>query len=104
MIDPSQFLTPKKGMTSVEAAEAYLEAKDAEAHTFDMDALEKAALVRWTGFPFAMTVHSNRIILTDNTTGLKTTCLFTEPMDMKVGKRIFRALVRLKTMHDNRTA
>jgi hypothetical protein len=98
-IDPSQFLVPKKGMTSVEAAQLYLaeekkqtQKQQEEAAIFDMDALEKAALVRWIGFPFAMTVHHNRIIFTDRTTGLKTTCLFTEPMDMKVGKRMVRSL------------
>jgi hypothetical protein len=104
MIDPSQFLTPKKGMTSVEAANQFLEQERQQTavndRIFNMDELEKAALVRWTGFPFAMTVHNNRILLTDTTNGKHTTCMYSEPMDMKTGKRIFRALVRLKTMHD----
>ena len=106
-IDPSQFLIPKKGMTSIQAAEQFLQAekqatweRDA---TFDMDELEKAALVRWTGFEFAMTVHRNRILFTDRTTGLKTSCLFTEPMDEKTGKRMLRSLARLKKLHDEYT-
>lgn len=105
-IDPSQFLVPKKGMTSVEAANAFLAEEKhqlaEQAKIFSMDDLEKAAIVRWLGFPFAMTVHRNRILFTDRTTGLKTTCLFTEPMDEKVGKRMVRSLARLKKLHDNR--
>lgn len=105
-IDPSQFLTPRKGMTSVEAAQQFLAEEKRQAaeqsQTFDMDALEKAALVRWTGFEFVMTVHRNRIMFTDRTTGLKTHCLYTEPMDMKAGKRMVRALARLKRLHDER--
>lgn len=103
---------PQKGMTSLDAAALVLsdgrttDPEKAEAyatgHTFDMDALEKSALVRWTGFPFSMTVYRNRILFTDDTTNLKTTCLWTEPMDMKTGKRMLRALARLKKLHDDR--
>jgi hypothetical protein len=107
-IDPSKFLTPKKGMTSVEAAQLYLAEEKKHIATeqaiFNMEDLEKAALVRWLGFPFNMTVHSNRIIFTDMTSGLKTTCLYTQPMDMKVGKRMVRSLARLKRLHDERDA
>jgi hypothetical protein len=106
-VNPFEFLTPKPGMTSIDAANAFIaaerqqEREQAEdAALFDMDELEKAALVRWTGFEFLMTVHKNRIIFTDRTTGLKTTCLFTEPMDEKVGKRMVRSLARLKKLHD----
>lgn len=105
-LDPSQFIVPSNGMSSVEAAQQFLKEQDAKeyerTHTFDMDELEKAAIVRWLGFPFAMTVHRNRIIFTDRTTGLKTTCLFTEPMDLKTGKRMVRSLARLKKLHDDR--
>ena len=94
-------------MTSIEAAQLYIQAEQQEQQrryedmaTFDMDGLAKSGLARWAGFDFDMVVHHNRIILIDKTTGLKTTCLYTQPMDDKTGKRIFRALVRLKTMHD----
>jgi hypothetical protein len=104
MSDAFEFLQPKKGMTSIEAANQFLaEEKRQEAEQakiFSMDELEKAALVRWLGFPFTMTVHVNRVLFVDRTTGLKTSCLYTEPMDMKVGKRMVRSLARLKTMHD----
>jgi hypothetical protein len=107
-IDPSQFLVPKKGMSSIEAAQQFLQAEKQATweheSTFDMDELEKAAIVRWLGFPFAMTVHRNRIIFTDRTSGLKATCLFTEPMDEKVGKRMVRSLARLKKLHDDLVA
>jgi hypothetical protein len=91
-------------MTSVEAAAAYLADAEQQSSVFDMDALEKAAIVRWLGFPFTMTVKRNRIIFIDRTSGLKTTCLFTEPMDEKVGKRMVRSLARLKKLHDSAVA
>ncbi len=106
-VNPFEFLVPKAGMTSIDAAKAFLEAERQEdlkraedAAVFDMDALEKAAIVRWLGFEFLMTVHRNRIIFTDRTTGLKTTCLYTQPMDEKTGKRMVRSLARLKKLHD----
>lgn len=104
-LDPNGILQPKKGMTSIEAAELWLEDNDRRqkeaAATFDMDGLAKSGIARGMGFPFSITIEHNRFICRDDTTGYKTTAFY-DTMDEKAVKRLVRALMRLKRIHDER--
>lgn len=113
-MDSSNFLQPKKGMTSVEAAALYLsngQTRDPElavqinddvAHTFDIDALERAAIRRNVGFDFSVNIDTkrHRFLCTNDETGYKTTAYY-QDMDEKAIKRLVRALGRLKKQHDD---
>ncbi len=98
------FLQPKKGMTSIQAAELYLEEEQRRAdagRTFDFDELSRSGLARRMGFNFEVTIDyaRKRFICVDVTTGYKTTAYYTE-MDEKAVKRLVRALGRLKVEHE----
>lgn len=92
-------LRPKQSMSSTEAAQLYLQDQQNKAATFNMDALERAALRRALGFDFEVTIHHNRFICRDTSTGYKTTAFY-DHMDEKAVKRLVRALMRLKKIHD----
>lgn len=102
-LDPNGLLRPKKGITSIEAAEMWLEDHERRqkeaAMTFDMDGLERAALRRKMGFDYEVTIHNNRFVCRDMETGYKTTAFY-DRMDEKAVKRLVRALMRLKKIHD----
>lgn len=101
-MNPDDMLRPRKGMTSVQAAEAYLDAEYAQSRIFDMDSLARSGIARSMGFDFDVTIDwvRKRFICIDKTTGYKTTAYYTE-MDDKAIKRLVRALTRLKTAHDS---
>lgn len=92
-------LEPKKGMTSIEAAQAFLKDEQQRAATFNMGALERAALRRQMGFDFEVTIKHNRFVCVDTETGYKATAFY-DQMDDKAVKRLVRALMRLKKIHD----
>lgn len=92
-------LEPTKGMTSVQAAQAYLQDEAQRAALFDIEALARSGIARSMGFAFSVTIEHNRFICIDDTSGYKTTALY-EKMDKHAISRLVRALMRLKKVHD----
>lgn len=92
-------LQPSKGMTSVQAAQAYLQDEQNKAAMFDMEVLARSGIARTMGFPFSVTIEHNRFICIDDTSGYKTTAFY-DNLDEKAIKRLVRALMRLKKIHD----
>lgn len=99
-----------KGMTSVEAAAMLIsggQTKDpekaeiiAQGRAFDEDGLMRAHLRRRMGFDFTLEVKDNRFVLTDLETKRKASCFYSV-LDEKAVKRLVRACMRLKKLHDN---
>lgn len=96
-------LQPKRGMTSIEAAQAYLQDEHNRSVLFDMEVLARSGIARTMGFPFSVTIEHNRFICVDDTSGYKTTAFY-DNMDDKAIKRLVRALLRLKKIHDTPAA
>lgn len=103
--DPNNLLQPKKGMTSVQAAELYLQDQDNKERLFkfksamEADAEQRARLSAMMGFAYEVTIKNNRFICKDLETGYKTTAFY-DDMNEKAVKRLVRALMRLKKVHD----
>lgn len=99
------FLQPKKGMTSIEAAQAYLADEDRRAqeamYSLNFDDIRKSQIAKSMGFDFDVTIdfERKRFICVNKTTHYKTTAYYTE-MDDKAIKRLVRALSRLKKEHE----
>lgn len=64
-----------------------------------MDALQRAHLRRMMGFDFDIDVHHNRFVITDKQRRYKTSCFYSD-LDDKAVKRLVRACLRLKKLHD----
>jgi len=91
-------------MDSLEFARQFYENEANQAKEFDMDALQRAALRRSMGFDFKLTIKDNRMIVTDEEYGLKSTCFYHGKLEESDIKRLVKACMRLKKMHDNYVA
>lgn len=104
---------PKKlSMTSREAAALYLSGGAttdvykanlmADGQLLDPEALERAYWRRLFGFDFEVEMRPDKAIARDKDLGFETTCSWFEADDEGNAKRLAKACVRLKKLHDTR--